>query len=449
MFRPAGLAGLLAALALVACGKGEQLPEEAGYGPNPTIPAPDYAALPPIRIATPVGWPDGQTPRAAPGLKVEAFATGLINPRWLLVLPNGDVLVAESGGPAEPIKRPKDPIVAFAMRKAHGSGPAPPNRISLLSDRDGDGLAESRTTFIDGLEAPFGMALVGQDLYVADTSALLRYRYAEGASQPMGGSAMVAELPGGPINHHWTKNVIASPDGSRLYVTVGSNSNVAENGMEHEVNRAAVLEIDPVTGATRLYASGLRNPNGLDWNAETGALWTVVNERDEIGDDASPDYITSLTPGGFYGWPWSYWGRHVDKRPYPARPDMIARALTPDYAIGSHSGSLGFAFADGAMLGPRFAGGAFVGQHGSWNRSRPAGYRVIFIPFASGQPSGAPIVVLDGFLNGSEVFGRPVGVAIAGDGSLLVADDAGNTVWRVTAVTPPLAMGSPVATSAD
>jgi glucose/arabinose dehydrogenase len=429
------LAALLSAtLVLAGCGHGERVPESERYGANPTIPKPDYAVLPPIRIAAPVGWPEGRTPTAAAGLAVQPFATGLIHPRWLLVLPNGDVLAAESDGPPEPLMRPKSPIVSFAMRQAKGDGPAPPNRISLLRDRDHDGRADSRTTYIDGLEAPFGMALVGDQLYVADTSRLLRYRYVAGADRPAGGGTVVTELPGGPINHHWTKNVIAAPDGSRLYVSVGSNSNVSEKGIENEVTRAAILEVDPATGSTRLYASGLRNPNGMGWQG--GALWTVVNERDEIGDDASPDYLTSVRPGGFYGWPWSYWG-HVDARPYPKRPDMVARAIKPDYALGAHTASLGLTFADGARLGPRFAQGAFVGQHGSWNRSEPAGYRVIFVPFAGGRPAGMPVEVLGGFLDGREAFGRPVGVAIDRTGALLVADDAGNTVWRVTAAGPP------------
>ena len=427
-----GLALTAALLLLAGCGKGEAVPEAGQYGPNPTIPEPEYAAFPPIRIATPVGWPEGENPTAAPGLAVTAFATDLIHPRWILPLPNGDVLVAESDAGGAPVKRPKDLFIRFAMREAKGSGPAPPNRISLLRDRDGDGRAESRTDFITGLAGPFGMELVGSDLYVADADKLLRYRYTVGADRPEDQGTVVARLPGG-INHHWTKNVIASPDGSRLYVTAGSNSNVGENGMEYEVNRAAIHEIDPATGATRLFASGLRNPNGMDWNPDTGALWTVVNERDEIGDDASPDYITSVRPGGFYGWPWSYWGRHVDKRPYPPRPDMVAKAITPDYAVGSHTGSLGFVFAEGANLGDSYANGAFVGQHGSWNRSRPIGYKVIFIPFAGGRPSGPPVDVLGGFLHGREVYGRPVGVAIDRSGALLVADDAGNAVWRVTA----------------
>jgi glucose/arabinose dehydrogenase len=275
------------------------------------------------------------------------------------------------------------------------------------------------------------MALVGDTLYVADTDKLMRYRYAVGADHPLDAGTRIVDLPGGPIDHHWTKNVIASPDGSRLYVTVGSNSNVSENGMENEVGRAAIWEVDPATGAHRIFASGLRNPNGMGW--QDGKLWAVANERDEIGDDASPDYLTSVRAGGFYGWPWVYWGTHVDARAYPPRPDMVAKAIKPDYALAAHTASLGLTFADGAALGPKFASGAFVGQHGSWNRSRPAGYHVIFVPFVGGKPAGLPVEVLGGFLHGDEVYGRPVGVAVDRGGALLVADDAGNTVWRVTA----------------
>ncbi|HTM94676.1 MAG TPA: sorbosone dehydrogenase family protein [Croceibacterium sp.] len=432
MRRVAFLAGALAPLMLLAaCGKGATVPEAERYGPNPTIPAPDYAAFPPIRIATVTGWPQGKTPVAAPGLNVVPFATGLIHPRWILPLPNGDVLVAETDYGIEPIMRPKGLVMKFLMGGAKGGGPTPPNRISLLRDTDGDGRADSRITYIDGLTAPIGMALVGDTLYVADTDKLMRYRYAAGADHPLDAGTKITDLPGGPIDHHWTKNVIASPDGSRLYVSVGSNSNVSENGMENEVGRAAIWEVDPATGAHHIFASGLRNPNGMGWQA--GKLWTVVNERDEIGDDASPDYLTSVRAGAFYGWPWVYWGTHVDARAYPPRPDMVAKAIKPDYGLAAHTASLGLTFADGAALGPRFASGAFVGQHGSWNRSHPSGYHVIFVPFAGGKPTGLPVEVLGGFLHGKEVYGRPVGVAIDRSGALLVADDAGNTVWRVTA----------------
>lgn len=428
-------AAFLAAGLLAGCSNGAQLPDQAGYGPDPTIPAPDYGWLPPIRIPDPLFWKGGEMPTVAPGLKVERFATGLIHPRWMLTLPDGGVLVAEADGPPEPIKRPKDVVMLLAMKYAKRAV-KPPGRISLLRDRDGDGRADSRVTYADGMEAPFGMALVGQALYVADTGALLRFGYREGADKPRGGPEVVTRLPHGPINHHWTRGLIASPDGSRLYVTVGSDSNVGENGMEYEVDRAAILEVDPATGRHRVFASGLRNPNGMDWNPENGALWTVVNERDEIGDNASPDYITSVRPGGFYGWPWSYWGQHVDRRASPPRPDMVARAIKPDYAIGSHGGSLGFVFARGGALGPAFAHGAFIGQHGSWNRSRPFGYRVIFVPFSGGRPSGLPVEVLGGFLSKEGFRGRPVGVTLDKTGALLVADDMGNTIWRVSAAGP-------------
>lgn len=429
------LAALLAAGLLSACSRGTQLPDEASYGPNPQIPPPVYGWLPPIKIPDPLSWRTGELPKAAPGLRVERFASGLIHPRWLLVLPDGGVLVAEADGPAEPIKRPKDVVMLLAMKHAK-KGVKPPNRISLLRDRDGDGRADSRVTYIDGLEAPFGMALVGNALYVADTGALLRYRYLPGADQPLGGPELVTPLPKGPINHHWTRGLIASPDGARLYVTVGSDSNVGENGMEYEVDRAAILEVDPATGQRRVFASGLRNPNGMDWNPQTGTLWTVVNERDEIGDNASPDYITSVRPGGFYGWPWAYWGGHIDRRVWPPRPDMVARSIKPDYGIGPHGGSLGFVFARGGALGPAWAEGAFVGQHGSWNRSRPFGYRVIFVPFSGGRPSGMPVEVLGGFLTSEGFRGRPVGVTLDKSGALLVADDMGNVIWRVTGAEP-------------
>lgn len=432
---------LAAALVLASCSRGAALPDEAGYGSNPTIPPPDYGWLPPIRIPEPLGWGAGQMPRPAPGLVVQPFASGLIHPRWLLVLPDNSVLVAESDAPAEPIKRPKDLVMLLAMDHAK-AGVTPPNRISLLRDRDGDGRADSRVTYIDGLEAPFGMALVGNALYVADTGALLRYRYQPGADHPVGGPELITPLPKGPINHHWTKALIASPDGLRLYVGVGSNSNVGENGLEHEVERAAILEVDPATGQHRVFASGLRNPNGMNWNPRSGALWTVVNERDEIGDNAAPDYITSVKPGGFYGWPWAYWGQHEDRRAWPRRPDMVARAIKPDYGIGSHGGSLGFVFARPGALGPALSEGAFIGQHGSWNRSRPFGYRVIFVPFTGGLPSGMPQVVLGGFLGEKGFHGRPVGVTLDNKGALLVADDMGNVIWRVTAAALPVAIAT-------
>lgn len=426
-----GAAGL--ALALAACGDPPSLDPKAGIGPNPTLPDPQYFLFAPTKLSPPIGWSDGQAPKPAPGLAVTKFVGGLRHPRWIYVLPNGDVLVAESDGPPEVTKRPKDIITRLVMGSVKPGAP-PGQRILLFRDTNGDGIADKHSVFLDHLNSPFGMALVGNAFYVANTDALVRYNYSQGTASITEPGVKVADLPAGPINHHWTKNVIASRDGSKLYVTVGSNSNVSENGMEEEVDRAAILEIDPATGAKRLFASGLRNPNGMDWEPSSGQLWTAVNERDEIGDDLVPDYITSVRSGGFYGWPYSYFGQHVDARPYPKRPDLVATAIKPDYAVGSHAGSLGFTFANNNALGPAFQNGAFVGQHGSWNRSRPFGYKVVFIPFSGGKPNGMPVDVLTGFLAPSgKAYGRPVGVIIDKGGGLLVADDAGNAIWRVTA----------------
>jgi glucose/arabinose dehydrogenase len=438
------LAAVAAALALAACSRGDPLPPEAGEGPDPRLPAIQFPLISPIKLSPPLGWANGRTPKPAPGLAVKAFASGLEHPRWLHVLPNGDVLVAETDGGGEVKKRPKDFVMGWAMHRVHAELPRN-DRIELLRDGDGDGVAETRTTFIPGLNSAFGMALVGDALYVANTDAILRFPYSAGVTSiPRSAGVEVAKLPAGAINHHWTKSLVANRDGSRLYVGVGANSNVAENGMDNEVHRAAVLEVDPATGRVRDYATGIRNPVGMDWEPATGALWAVVNERDEIGDDLPPDYLTSVRPGGFYGWPWSYWGGHVDRRAWPPRPDMVARAIRPDYGLGSHGGQLGLTFADGAALGPRFASGAFIGQHGSWNRSRRNGYRVIFVPFANGRPSGMPIPVLTGFLAPSgNSYGRPVGVEIDKTGALRVADDAGRVVWRVTAASPTLRATAP------
>ena len=427
------LGAALLALIAASCDKPKTMPVTAGIGPNPTLPEPYYGVFPPIKIAPPIGWAKGETPVAAPGLKVNAFAAQLNHPRWLYVLPNGDVLAAETDGPGEVIKRPKEIIMKMVMNKVNAELPRN-HRIILLRDADGDGVAEFRSVLLEHLKSPFGMTLVGNSLYVADTDALLRYPYREGATKIPETPVKVADLPAGPINHHWTKNVIASRDGSKLYVTVGSNSNAGENGAENEVDRAAILEIDARTGAKRVFAFGIRNPNGMDWEPSSGMLWTVANERDEIGDDLVPDYITSVRPGAFYGWPYSYYGQHIDTRPYPRRPDLVARAIKPDYAVGSHTGSLGLTFAAGNQLGPAYASGAFVGQHGSWNRRQRSGYKVIFIPFAGGKPSGMPRDVLTGFLaGGGRTHGRPVGVVIDKRGGLLVADDAGNVIWRVSA----------------
>ena len=421
-------------MSLSACAETLRSPAPIGIGPTPTLPAPDKQLVPTVNVAPAIGWPGGAKPEPASGLAVNAFASGLVHPRWLHVLPNGDVLVAETNAPERPEegKGVKGWFMKKTMKKAGAAIPSA-NRITLLRDADGDGVAELKTVFLEGLNSPFGMALVGNDFYVANADSIVRFTYAPGDTKIASPGVKVADLPGGPINHHWTKNIVASRDGSRLYATVGSNSNVAERGMEAEAGRAAIWEIDPKTGKHRLYATGLRNPNGLAWESKTGALWTVVNERDELGNDLVPDYLTSVTDGGFYGWPYSYWGPNVDERVKPQRPELVAKALKPDYGLGAHVAALGLAFADGAALGSPFdGGGAFIGEHGSWNRKPMSGYKVVFVPFSNGKPSGPPVDVLTGFLNASdEAQGRPVGVAVDKRGALLVADDVGNTIWRV------------------
>jgi len=416
-------------------------------GRSPTLPAPTAALIPTVHIAPAQGWPAGTQPTPMQGLRVTALATGLDHPRWLLVLPNGDVLVAESNAPPKPddAKGIKGWAMTLVMKWA-GAGVPSADRITLLRDADGDGIAETRTTFLENLHSPFGMALVGNALYVANSDAVLRFDYQNGQTTLTGQGTKLVDLPAGPINHHWTKNIIASPDGSKLYVTVGSNSNVGENGMAAEAGRAAIWEVDRLTGAHRVFASGLRNPNGMGWQPETGALWTVVNERDELGNDLVPDYLTSVQDGAFYGWPYSYFGQNVDERVQPPRPDLVAKAIAPDYALGSHVAPLGMAFAAGAVhssaqapaLAPQLADGAFVGEHGSWNRKPRSGYKVVFVPFANGQPTGLPMDVLTGFVSPEgKAWGRPVGVAVDPSGGLLVADDVGNVVWRVTSIRRP------------
>jgi glucose/arabinose dehydrogenase len=421
---------------LAACGETSSLQVSDGTGPSPKLPEPNKTLMPTVNIAPAIGWPDGAKPVAAAGTQVAAFAEGLDHPRWLYVLPNGDVLVAETNAPPKPDdgKGIKGWVMKKVMGRA-GAGVPSPNRITLLRDKDHDGIAETRTVFLENLNSPFGMTLVGNDLYVADTDRLLRFHYEDGATAIKSQPIKVVDLPGGTLNHHWTKNVIASKDGSKLYVTVGSNSNVGENGMDQEEGRAAIWEVDRATGNHRIFASGIRNPNGLAWEPSSGALWTAVNERDEIGSDLVPDYITSVKDGGFYGWPYSYYGQHIDVRVEPQHPEMVAKAIAPDYAVGPHTASLGLTFAEGNKLPAQFKEGAFIGQHGSWNRKPHSGYKVIFVPFSAGKPSGQPVDVLTGFLNDEEkAMGRPVGVVIDQQGDLLVADDVGNKVWRVSAV---------------
>ncbi|UVK97268.1 sorbosone dehydrogenase family protein [Pseudomonas sp. B21-048] len=420
---------------LAACGETSRLQVSDGTGPSPKLPEPNKTLIPTVNIAPAIGWPEGKKPVAAAGTQVAAFAEGLEHPRWLYVLPNGDVLVAETNAPPKPDdgKGIRGWVMGKVMGRA-GAGVPSPNRITLLRDKDHDGVAETRTVFLENLNSPFGMTLVGNDLYVADTDRLLRFHYENGETAIKSQPTKVVDLPGGTLNHHWTKNVIASKDGSKLYVTVGSNSNVGENGMDQEEGRAAIWEVDRATGNHRIFASGIRNPNGLAWEPQSGALWTAVNERDEIGSDLVPDYITSVKDGGFYGWPYSYYGQHVDIRVEPQNPDLVAKAIAPDYAVGPHTASLGLTFAEGSKLPAPFTQGAFIGQHGSWNRKPHSGYKVIFVPFNAGKPTGQPVDVLIGFLNDEEkAMGRPVGVVIDQQGGLLVADDVGNKVWRVSA----------------
>jgi glucose/arabinose dehydrogenase len=417
----------------VLSGEKATIPVEQGYGKQPVLPKPKPTLIPTINIAPAKSWSSGVMPKAAPGLAVNEFASGLDHPRWLYVLPNGDVLVAESNAP--PKKQSgfslRGLIQGAAMRRA-GASTKSANRITLLRDADGDGKAEFRTTFLQGLSSPFGMTLVGSKLYVANTDAIKAFPYAPGQTQISAAGERIVDLPAGPINHHWTKDVIASPDGTKLYATVGSNSNVGENGMEAETGRAGILEIDLATRRTSVFASGIRNPNGLAWQPSSGALWVAVNERDEIGSDLVPDYMTSVRRGGFYGWPYSYFGQHVDVRPKPPRPDLVAKAITPDYALGPHTASLGLTFYTGSLFASQYRNGAFVGQHGSWNRNPRSGYKVIFVTFRKGKPIGKPRDILTGFLSQrGEAMGRPVGVAVDKRGALLVADDVGNKIWRV------------------
>jgi glucose/arabinose dehydrogenase len=430
------LSGCLVALALPLAACNEQATHVSGedFGATPKLVEPVNTLIPTVNIATAIGWPQGGKPTAASGMAVNAFATGLDHPRTLYTLPNGDVLVAETNAPPKPddSKGVKGWIMNMVMNRA-GAGVPSANRITLLRDADGDGVAETKTAFLEGLNSPFGMVLVGDEFFVANADAVVKFPYKTGDTRITAAAVKVADLPGGTINHHWTKDLTASPDGRKLYATVGSNSNVGENGIEAEKDRAGILEIDRVSGASRVFASGLRNPNGPSWQPQSGALWVVVNERDEIGSDLVPDYMTSVQDGGFYGWPYSWYGQHVDVRVSPQRPELVAKAIAPDYALGAHTASLGLTFNTGTLFPDNMKNGAFIGQHGSWNRQPRSGYKVIFVPFTDGKPSGPPQDVLTGFLNDAgNAQGRPVGVKLDRQGALLVADDVGNVVWRVT-----------------
>ena len=428
------IAASLLLLTTTACADVKPLPDAAGFGPTPTLPEPDKSILPRVNIAKEQGWAAGGKPIAAPGFVVQALATGLAHPRTIHVLPNGDILVAETNKPA--VHDEGGGIKGWFSKKimkSAGAGADSPDQITLLRDIDSNGVAKTRTVFLKDLHSPFGMALVGDDFYVANTDAIVRYPYHAGNTQITVSGVVVADLPAGDINHHWTKDLVAGADGKHLYVSVGSNSNVAENGIDKEEGRAAIHEIELPSGKSRIFATGLRNANGLTWQPESGALWAVVNERDELGNDLVPDYMTSVKDGAFYGWPYSYYGQHVDDRVKPQNPELVAKAIAPDYALGSHTASLGLTFYTGNLFPSEYQNGAFIGQHGSWNRTPHSGYKVIFVPFKDGKPSGLPRDILTGFLSPDEkAYGRPVGVAIDNTGALLVADDVGNTIWRVT-----------------
>ncbi|WP_181707751.1 PQQ-dependent sugar dehydrogenase [Chthonobacter rhizosphaerae] len=432
-----GTTALLAAVLVGCTDESDGFDTSSQIGPDPVLPEPNPGLLPDMKIAEVVGWQDGQTPIVPDGLTVTAYAKDLAHPRTVHTLPNGDVLVVQSRGPeGKPLPRPKDVIREWVMSMAQGGGGGPEqksNLITLLRDANRDGQVDERKDLLTDLHSPFGVAWHDGVLYVAAADAILSYPYELGQMEITAEPTILTPLPGGPINHHWTKDLALSPDGRFLYASVGSNSNAAERGLEAEKGRAAIWQVDRQTGAARVFASGLRNPNGLTFHPETGELWTVVNERDELGPNLVPDYMTSVKEGGFYGWPWSYFGTHVDERVHPPRPDLVEKAIVPDYALSSHVAALGMTFTtDSAMPAP-FANGAFVGEHGSWNRNAFNGYKVVYIPFENGRPAGKAQDVVTGFLDGDRAMGRPVGVTMDGTGALLVADDAGNTVWRVAA----------------
>lgn len=419
-------------LTLAGCGDESTLPKGADSGATPVLAEPAEQTLPTVNVAPAIGWKDGGTPAATTGLTVTPFARDLNHPRSILVLPNGDVLVAESSAPPKEQGFGLQSWMMGVMMKRAGSSVPSANRVLLLRDSDGDGIADARSVLIEGLNSPFGLALVGEWLYVANADSVLRFPYRAGDTRITVAGEKVADLPGGPLNHHWTKSLLASPDGRFLYVGVGSNSNIGENGMEMETDRAAILQVDIAARSHRPFATGLRNPVGMAFEPSTQALWTVVNERDGLGSDLVPDYLTEVRDGAFYGWPYSYYGGHVDRRVAPERPDLVAKAVVPDYALGAHTASLGLAFHAGPEWPAAFRNGAFIAQHGSWNRVPHAGYKVVFVAFENGKPKGELKDVLTGFLSErGEAQGRPVSLAFDAKGGLLVTDDVGNAVWRV------------------
>jgi len=425
-------------LALAACSRSQPLDPSSQLGPNPVLPDPAEAVvMTDLNLAKPIAWKNNEAPTVPPGFRIQAMATGLMSPRRVYALPNGDILVVQALKEGkEPVERVKNPFFDFIFGMAHGSSAGgPSNRVVLLRDANGDGVPEIKSVLLDHLNSPFGIVLVGNDLYVAETDKLMRYPFTPGQTKITVDGQKVIDLPAGLINHHWTKDLTASPDGSKLYVGVGSNSNAFERGPEAETGRAAIWEVDPKTGAYRIFASGLRNPNGLTFYPGSNTLWTVVNERDELGPNLVPDYLTAVRDRGFYGWPYSYWGQHADPRVRPRHPELVARAIKPDYGLSSHVAPLGLTFYTGTSFPPMFRGGAFIGEHGSWNRDQLNGYRVVFIRFAGGRPVGKPIDFERGFINDKgQAMGRPVGVTIDRTGALIIADDVGNAVWRVSYV---------------
>jgi glucose/arabinose dehydrogenase len=423
-----------ASLALSGCGDKEGVDPAAQIGANPLLPKAQNFLMPPMQVPDGVGWKGDQAPTVVSGLRIEKIASGLLHPRQLCVLPNGDVLVVEANGPGqEPVTTPKQ-LIAGKVKGRSGKAGKGGNRITLLRKTNGKSGEWEKYVFLEHLHSPFGIQLVGDTLYVANTNNIMKYHYTLGETKMSDPGTELADLPD-TINHHWTKALLASPDGKKLYVGVGSNSNITENGIAVEYRRAAVLEVDTASGASRIFASGLRNPTGLQWEPTSGKLWTIVNERDEIGANLVPDYMTSVQDHGFYGWPYSYYGQNVDNRVMPQRPDMVAKAIKPDYALGSHVAALGLLFYNGNNLPEKYRGGAFVSEHGSWDRSPLSGYQIVYVPFENGKPKGTVQPVVTGFHSADEksLYGAPVGLAQDAEGALLVADDVGNVIWRVTA----------------